>query len=659
MARIEAAARPAAPTLASGPPPGRDSLPEPLAGAAPEIPPEEIPAATEPSIPVAKTPFLTIPGTPLSVPLLERDELLLAILFTGTFFPRMSYQEFEQALLIAMGADTMKDPAEEPAGTRRREPRPRPLRELWEKHGDRRIHECQLELCLAGDGRRVLDFITPVRPWLAEQFEASLPRYTFRLWDRLLSSGWLFEENLSPQAQRNLLRVARKAAHFAPETYGVNLLFAVLHGLNEHVQALSRRGQSELVRHVGERLEAGLRTPQDLRRLAGTVFRNRAFWAGKTEEKVRHIYSRLAQLCSALLEERRLARAVTDFFQGLFDGHEFFPLLAIGEKLQDSANFDFPAWLRRMLDAASAAHWLAAGDDWLNEDLARHFLATRQSIYTWLDRRLALSDERALDLLEAVRKWVPPEKKKSAEFTFSECYALTFPLRFCATTDRAEEFWHEGITDQVPSNPQLDRWLAAEEAEAPAVRQEIQAWSQWLCHPGLGAGAGLHGLDRLIGQIQADQPGRVQFLEALSRQFRELGALPPHLDDLATWENLLKEMSQAADIQDLRAHQIAEALRLWAMSAEPAAGEPEPAAQALLAELTAAVAAGLRSQRPIAAKVDRIWFDAMEDLLSALGEAEPSKESRPWRARWKGLRSILYRLRKLFQQGARGENAAG
>lgn len=590
-----------------------------------------------------------IPGTPLASPLLERDKLSMAVLFTGTFFPNLSLHEFERALSVVMDGDTIK--ATEPTGRllRSRAAAPRKLADLWKQEGDTYLRDCQLQLWGSSNERRFMEFTVPVRPWLQWEYERALPRYTFERWSRVLSSGWLFEENISAQVLRDLLKIAMRATQLAPETYGKNLLFSVLRGLGEYVRSVQQQGQSELARKLDEDLQDGVRTTEDFRRLVELVFLSTEIFGGEARKKTRHIYRRLGQLCRAMLEEAKLAGTVSEFFQDLLAIKQFDPILSIGEQLRGVANFDYTMWLRRILDDSKASHIFLAEKSENRDERARLALVTRARIYDSLLRQMADSGEGAMEVLGTVRSWLPPSDKEPDQFSHSECYALTFPLRFCMATDRTEELWEKGTYATVPSSPQLDRWIDNGGSASSDVLAEIQNWGDWICHRGLGAAAKLHGLDSILGQIQKGQPNRNRVLANLREEATRHDLVSPDTDDLESWATFLRAMSAAANEEDLAAFQVAETLRRWALAVSPLTGEAPKNLAALLDQLLRAASASLKSRRSLLTKIERIWSDFLDQLLKLLGTIDASKENQRNRLQTKGIRAVTYRLRKAFQ----------
>lgn len=646
---------PAVPPVAGKRPDDGEPLPDELPPRGAARPVEEK-AVTQPEV-RPLSPSVAPAASPVPV-LAGADKLGKAILFTAAFFPRLSLQEFERALCTIAGEETM-DVIEErqqtfpgatadepPRVVTHKEPKPTKLLMLWRQDEDGHLQKCHLRSMSLPTGERVVEFTTPARAHLQQEFEYGQAFYTLHRRRRVLSSGWFFEEDLSEQVLQNLLALATSAATAAPATYGKELLMGATRGMVEYLSETDQQGQAELAKKIGIRLEHGLESAEDFAELLRVAFENREFWSEVATSRRRHIDLRLSQLCRRMLEEPALGKCVNEYFEELLVQEQYELVLGLGEKLRDAPDFDYWSWLRRILNTDVPARWAGAeSKSLLQEKRAQRALEARADVQEWLDRELGQGNLPAYRLLEVVRGWLPAAGKEPAQFSMAECYALAFLQRFAEKTDRTGESWEKEKYDAAVSNPVLARWRL--DGEAPGL--DSDALATWLTHKGLPYAARIHWLDHLTGRIQKGRPYRTDLLLDLGKSLPPEGR--PGLDNVEVWEEKLREMAKAADDEDFAAFQISDFLAHWTMTALPLLGEPPPASLACWEKLLEEVARGLRNRKKLVQQIDRTWGVWTEALLKRLGEPRLrlTKETKGERTRSKALRSLLLRLRRQFQ----------
>ena len=596
------------------------------------------------------------------------DKLGKAILFAAAFFPRSSLQEFERALCTIAGDETM-DVIEErqqsfPGATADEPPRVVMHKEtkatrlitLWRDDEDGHLQKCHLRLQSLPTGERVVEFSTPARAQLQQEFEYGQAFYTLHCRRRILNSGWFFEEDLSEQVLQNLLALATSAATAAPATYGKELLMGATRGMVEYLSETDQVGRAELAKSIGARMEHGLQSAEDFAELLRVAFENREFWSEVTTIRRRHIELRLSQLCRRMLEEPALGKYVNEYFEELLAQEQYTIVLGLGEKLRDAPGFDYWNWLRRILNTGVPARWSGGeSKSWLHEKRVQRALVARAEVQEWLDRELGKGNLPAYRLLEAVKGWLPAVGKEPAQFSMVECYALAFLQRFAEKTDRTGDMWEKEKYDAPVSNPVLVRWCLEGDAANESAAAEIKALAAWLTHPGLPYAARIHWLDHLTGRIQKGRPFRNNLLADLHSSLPPDGL--PEDDDVQGWEEKLREMAKAADDEDFAAFQISDFLAHWTMTALPLVGEPTPHALAYWEKLLEEVARGLRNRKKLAQQIDGTWGVWIETILSRFtnlrltsgpGQRQ-TKDANQERTHGKALRSLLLRLRRQFQ----------
>jgi hypothetical protein len=619
------------------------------------------------ALPAEEKPVSQAEARPLAPPasttpvLASYDKLGRAILFTAAFFPRLSLQEFERALCTIAGEETMdvveERPQSFPGATANDPPRvvthketkPTSLITLWRQDEDGHLQKCHLRSLSLPTGERVIEFTTPARVQLQQEFEYGQAFYTLHRRRRILNSGWFFEEDLSEQVLQNLLVLATNAATAAPATYGKELLMGATRGMVEYLSETDQEGQAELAKKIGVRLEHGLESAEDFAELLRVAFENREFWSEVTTNRRRHIDLRLSQLCRRMLEEPALGKCVNEYFEELLVQEQYEIVLGLGEKLRDAPDFDFWNWLRRILNTGVPARWSGGeSKSWLHEKRAQRALEARAEVQEWLDRELGQGNLPAYRLLEAVKGWLPPAGKEPAQFSMAECYALAFLQRFAEKTDRTAEMWEKEKYDKPVSNPLLARWRFEGDAPGELASIEADALTAWLAHKGLPYAARIHWLDHLTGRIQKGRPYRRDLLADLRKSLSSAEELPDD-DNVAGWEEKLREMAKAADDDDFAAFQISDFLAHWTMTALPLVGEPTPQARACWENLLDGVALGLRNRKKLAQQIDRTWGIWTEAILDRFTTLVLTKETKGERTRSKALRSLLLRLRRQFQ----------
>lgn len=589
------------------------------------------------------------------------DKLGKAILFTATFFPRLSLEEFERALRTVAGNETMNvieerqqsypgasadDP---PRVVIHKETKSTTLVQLWSQDQDRHLQKCHLRPLSLPTGERVVEFITPARAQLQQEFEYGQAFYTLHCRRRILNSAWFFEEDLSEQALQDLLAVSTSAAAAAPGTYGKELLMGATRGMVEYLSDTNQEGQAELAGKIAARMEHGLESAEDFAELLRVTFENREFWSKVAADRRRHIELRLSQLCRRMLEEPALGKCVNEYFEELLGQEQYEIVLGLGQNLRDVPTFDYWSWLRRILNTGVPARWSSGESEaWLHEKRAHRALEARAMVQEWMDRELGQGNLPAYRLLEVVKGWLPPAGKEPAEFSMAECYALAFLQRFAEKTDRTWETWEKEKYDQAVSNPLLARWGLEKDPPNELATIEVDMLTTWLSHKGLSYAARIHWLDHLTGRIQKGRPYRSYLLDDL-RNALPAETEPPGNDDVPGWEEKLREMAQATDDEDFAAFQISDFLAHWTMTALPLMGEPASQSLACWQNLLDGVALGLQARKKLLQKIDRTWGVLSEAILKRVSTLSLTKETKAERTRGKALRSLLLRLRRQFQ----------
>lgn len=595
------------------------------------------------------------------LPLAERDPLSKAVLFVGAFFPGLSLQEFDRALCTVIAEEVIESVEEEeerfPGATPGEPPRlvtkkvtkEKKLISLWRRNEDACLRKCSLRSVRRASGERAIEFSKPLRFALQDEFEKDETFYTFRLRRLVISSGWFFEEDLSEQVLENLLTLATSATSAAPVAYGKELLMGMVRGLVEHLAETEREKDAKLAQQLAERVEQGFESAEEFASLFEVVFEDTEFWSNVFAKRKRHIYLRLSQLCQRMVEESAQAKAVVEFFDELLRCEQYDAVIGIGERLRGAPNFDFMDWLRRILNLGSPARWDSSKrKSWLGEAAAKRALMARALVQRWLDRELSQGDLPALELLEAIRSWLPPAEREIAHYSMSDCYALVFLQRFAEKVDRTSEAWKKEQFGVPVSNPLLARWLGGKDNPiSPMAEREMKMLASWLTHPGLPFAARIHWLEHFIGSIQREQPHRRDVLRDLRQAFGSVEL--PGDDDVEDWERELQMMAAEAEDNDFATFPISDFLARWTGMALPLVGEASAESLQCWQNLLREVAAGLRKRRALAQRIERTWSAWIDMLLQRVSELPVTREFRAERNRGRALRTQLTRLRRQFQ----------
>ncbi len=368
-----------------------------------------------------------------------------AALYTATYFPDITPQDFERIVLLLLGERTAKLEREEQTVTEKGEVQTlrvkfeKPLAMIWREAPDRILHECELRATFLRDakqGTHVMDFNFPyLRRELRALLESKYPMFLVRMFDLLQTSGLLFAMDTSPQVVDNMVRLLVERALSDPAYCDKVWLFRFV---------------------MGVRIQVNI--PIDAAEPEKQFFQLLAKIQG--EQLKRHLVTRLSQLLREMVRHDETRQTVRDFFSALLHYREHQAaleiLLDLAQRLRFAAEFDALRWMRQIIDQ---------GGKEMREQ-------TYQCIFN-----LALGGgTRILEIVETVHGWLPEKTRLRSQYSPSNLYALRFILEYASTAilafpdDRQGEWpCRYSLFAALPDDPDL-------------LRQRTDLLCGWLLH---------------------------------------------------------------------------------------------------------------------------------------------------------------------------------
>jgi hypothetical protein len=413
-------------------------------------------------------PSLPEASKPLSLDTLigDGDELRLAVLYTATYFPGLTPNDFEKMVCLILGKSTKEVEKESQIITEkgkvltRKEPVTRPLVEIWRESPDRILRDCHLETVSRSDSVQVVGFSSSNPPQDPRSYlELRQPMFVARTFRRLQETGLLFDQEISEAVVDNLVRLSVNRTIADPSYYDKGWLIGIIFMLKVHLAS-------------SENLED---PSQDFFLLIARLREN--------ELLRRHFYGRLCQLIREMLRHESLRGTVEGFLDFLVASREHDTaldiVLELSRRLRFAQDFETFSWMRRLLEQ----------DD-------EHI---RERTYACLYELMKESGIRLYDVLEAIRGWLPARPLEEKHYTPSHRHALAYLPAYCLKSAFDFQATRYG---EWPTRYSL---FAALPEEALA-RPKLALLAEWLSHPGLKAVVRVEGIppEEWLAYVMAD-----------------------------------------------------------------------------------------------------------------------------------------------------------
>ncbi len=536
-----------------------------------------------------------------------RRKLENAVLFTATFFPDLSVEEFQRVLFTILADQTIPVPVENPEpenSSEKAKDAPRPVRErlirdIWTEEHLEVMTSCHLDILRPVRGTRsrraCVDFLDPrLRAQFKDLFLGTYRFVHLGYFRRVTDSGLLFDR--STRISHGMVRLIVTMAVEEPDDYGHHWLM-------------------EMIRVAGP--EQGL----DLSDVTPSF---RTVFIALDVQRRALIMDRLSSLATEMLETPGLKGIVDRFMNQLIDLSLFPQAQEMTKRLEYAARFDALYWLRQLIDR---------GDGESKKTAARR---VEQIMLSGIDA----GDPRAI---MQVSGWLPDDGRRNLRP--STVFALRLLIDLCGTFVFSLR-WQKQYA-WPPPDPILRSLVDhGEAADKRIVR--------WLFHPG-NNGLLRERLDahlELLLKVWLLPPAMKEILadagQALQQRFLE------------RWQESDQELTELADrIEVDRGHLLFQAIVLtdWAILLLGNEDALPPDASHLIDRLATAIRGQVdRSGRQL---LNRYWT-TLETLLlesgnaldeSALNKGSEARQVRSVRARLSSERRCVRQLRLALTMG--------
>lgn len=354
------------------------------------------------------------------------------VLYTATFFPKLSPIEFDLMVQFFMGdrnipidkiTQLVTENGEIKSVITRGEKK---LTNIWDEESDKILSDCNLIAVTPEDSTQIIDFSNlNFRQNLMKIFKEMHSIYLMKHFRLIQTSGFLFVPDISPIIIENLIQISIDMALLIPELYNFDWLLKFIYDIKNKFDT----------QHIERRII------------------NEDF------------YIRVASLIREMLNHQPLKKIVNGFLEKLFaDKHYEVVLklvLKVGKQLLFSSNFDFDmfGWFKRIINDGK-------------EDIK---METYHSILQLTKER----DFHILEILDIIRKWLPDEKIEPEKYSYSNIYSLLFIIEYSLKTLALLNERHYG---EWPSKYPLFYALYNDKS---LIEERVKILIDWLLHPGI------------------------------------------------------------------------------------------------------------------------------------------------------------------------------
>ncbi|MCX6583876.1 MAG: hypothetical protein NT166_27180 [Candidatus Aminicenantes bacterium] len=373
------------------------------------------------------------------------EPIISVLIYTSTFFPGVSYYEFEKITYLLLGMkktyilEKIIKTNEQGEKQLVEIPTEALLKEQFRNQADKILTECCIEISRGTNGTRIMNFSTAdlrneMKAHLEDKYFSFLTEH-FRI---IQDSSLFFDLNASTELIENSINLFIEMFKSDPDRNGKDWFFRVVAALSQGIAVDVEDTNNEF-----ELLE------QILLHLV------------RKEKIDRLVFDRLADLLREMLNYSRLKGMVEAFLEQLISaGQHSITLrlvLELTQRLRFAPHFNQLYWLKQLLNRG-------------NEE-------TRDKAYEALRREAQQNNLRIYDFLKEIKLWLPEPDRPIEKYSMSNGYALQFLIDYAFLSIANINIDNYG--DWPSKYPLFENM---DEKSAP---EKFEILVSWLFHPGM------------------------------------------------------------------------------------------------------------------------------------------------------------------------------
>jgi uncharacterized protein YaaR (DUF327 family) len=376
-----------------------------------------------------------VAGKPISEELIFDDDKPVhsTVLYTASFFPRLSPNEFNRVVSTLIGTQTTtvtqnaQQIGEDGVKRQIEIQSEKQLIQIWRENSDKILRECKL--ISSKEANRAIDFAdvgqrNNFKRYLEEEYGLFVQnKFTF-----IQESGLLFDA--SERIAKKVIGLILDMAASYPDYYGKDWLFDLISKVRSYFDSAQPGSDEPMLQLLGK--PGGLRAENQ-------------------------VYKRLSDLMRDMLDDTELKPIIKGLLEQLMTAGFYDSVLNLVKSFRFVPGLDEFYWMKQLLDRG-------------NETI-------RLQTYILLYKELKRMDKQVYQILRRIAGWLPSVETDPERYSHSNIVALRLMIEYCLETTSNFDAKNYG---SWPSQYSL---LATKDAKEATRNFELLAG--WVFHPGM------------------------------------------------------------------------------------------------------------------------------------------------------------------------------